>query len=233
MCLFVKKDLTKLGYTIKIIIIFLGGIMQKKVISEAVVKRLPKYYRAVKNLSDQGITKISSNALAEMLGITASQVRQDFCNFGGFGQQGYGYDVAKLKQELATIMGLDHDYNVVIVGAGNIGRALGGYQGFEKYGFKVRAMFDSNPVIDNVGGIKVYNMSQFESYVKDNTVDMAVIATPKAAAQSVADRIIVSGIKSIWNFAPIDLEVPDYVSIENISMSESLLVLSYRTKNNV
>lgn len=109
--------------------------MQKKVVSEAVVKRLPKYYRAVKNLSDQGVTKISSNALAGMLGITASQVRQDFCNFGGFGQQGYGYDVAKLKQELATIMGLDHDYNVVIIGAGNIGRALGGYQGFEKYGF--------------------------------------------------------------------------------------------------
>ena len=198
--------------------------MQKKVISEAVVKRLPKYYRAVKNLSDQGVTKISSNALAGMLG---------FCNFGGFGQQGYGYDVAKLKQELATIMGLDHDYNVVIIGAGNIGRALGGYQGFEKYGFKVRAMFDSNPVIDNVGGIKVYNMSQFESYVKDNSVDMAVIATPKSAAQSVADKIISCGIKSIWNFAPIDLEVPDYVSIENISMSESLLVLSYRTKNNV
>ncbi|MGN0772013.1 MAG: redox-sensing transcriptional repressor Rex [Christensenellales bacterium] len=205
--------------------------MEKKTISEAVVKRLPKYYRAVRNLYDQNVTKISSSALAQMLGITASQVRQDFCNFGGFGQQGYGYDVAKLKQELATIMGLNCDYNVVIIGAGNIGRALGGYQGFEKYGFKVTAMFDSNPVIDNVGGIKVYNMSQFDNYVANNKTDMAVIATPKSAAQSVADKIISCGIKSIWNFAPIDLDVPDDVSTENISMSESLLVLSYRTKN--
>ncbi len=204
--------------------------MGKKIISEAVVKRLPKYYRAVKHLSEQNVEKISSKHLAELLGITASQVRQDFCNFGGFGQQGYGYDVEKLKSELATIIGLDEQYNVVIVGAGNIGRALGGYQGFEKYGFKVQAMFDTNPIVDNVNGIKVYNMSQFGEYVQTHKTDMAVIATPKAAAQSVADTIIANGIKSIWNFAPIDLRIPDDIAIENISMSESLLVLSYRAK---
>lgn len=204
--------------------------MGKKIISEAVIKRLPKYYRAVKHLSEQNVEKISSKHLAELLGITASQVRQDFCNFGGFGQQGYGYDVEKLKSELATIIGLDEQYNVVIIGAGNIGRALGGYQGFEKYGFKVQAMFDTNPIVDNVNGIKVYNMSQFGDYVQNNKTDMAVIATPKAAAQSVADTIVANGIKSIWNFAPIDIRIPDDVAIENISMSESLLVLSYRAK---
>ncbi len=204
--------------------------MGKKIISEAVIKRLPKYYRAVKHLSEQNVEKISSKHLAELLGITASQVRQDFCNFGGFGQQGYGYDVEKLKSELAAIIGLDEQYNVVIVGAGNIGRALGGYQGFEKYGFKVQAMFDTNPIVDNVNGIKVYNMSQFGEYVQTHKTDMAVIATPKAAAQGVADTIIANGIKSIWNFAPIDLHIPDDIAIENISMSESLLVLSYRAK---
>ena len=206
--------------------------MTKKIISEAIIKRLPKYYRAIRNLSAQGKSKISSHALAEMLGITASQVRQDFCSFGGFGQQGYGYDVENLKLELANIMGLTREYKVVIVGAGNIGKALGGYQGFGKYGFKVVAMFDIEPKVDEVNGIKVHNMSEFESFVQENNVDMAVIATPKAVAQEVADRIISTGIKSIWNFAPIDLNIPEDVIIENISMSESLLVLSYRTNNN-
>ena len=205
--------------------------MTKKIISEAIIKRLPKYYRAIRNLSAQGKSKISSHALAEMLGITASQVRQDFCSFGGFGQQGYGYDVENLKLELANIMGLTREYKVVIVGAGNIGKALGGYQGFGKYGFKVVAMFDIEPKVDEVNGIKVHNMSEFESFVQENNVDMAVIATPKAVAQEVADRIISTGIKSIWNFAPIDLNIPEDVIIENISMSESLLVLSYRTNN--
>ena len=205
--------------------------MSKKIISEAIIKRLPKYYRALRNLSAQGKSKISSHALAELLGITASQVRQDFCSFGGFGQQGYGYDVENLKQELANIMGLSREYNVVIIGAGNIGKALGGYQGFQKYGFKVVAMFDAMPQVNDVNGIKVYNMTEFDDFVKNNQVDMAVIATPKAAAQEVADKIISTGIKSIWNFAPIDLTVPEEVIIENISMSESLLVLSYRTNN--
>ena len=137
--MFVKKDLTKLGYTIKIIIIFLGGVMQKKVISEAVVKRLPKYYRAVKNLSDQGVTKISSNALAGMLGITASQVRQDFCNFGGFGQQGYGYNVKFLYEEIGKILGLNKRHDIIVIGAGNLGQALTNYSKFEKLGFVIDA----------------------------------------------------------------------------------------------
>ncbi len=206
--------------------------MEKKVISEAVIKRLPKYYRQLRLLSEQGQAKVSSHALAQMLGITASQVRQDFCNFGGFGQQGYGYDVEKLKGELGAILGLTKEYAMIIVGAGNIGRALAGYQGFGKYGFRVKALFDAAPASDRVGELPLYSMDRLESYLRAETIDMAVIATPKQVAQQVADRLTELGVTMIWNFAPIDLTVQPGVVIENISMSESLLVLSYRANEN-
>lgn len=205
--------------------------MTKKTISDAVIKRLPKYYRQIKALSDQGQAKVSSHALAQMLGITASQVRQDFCNFGGFGQQGYGYDVENLTKQLGAILGLDKPYDVIIIGAGNIGRALAGYAGFGKYGFTVKAMFDVKVTQEEINGIAVYPIERLESYLSEHGCDMAVIATPKAAAQQTADRLIAGGVKSIWNFAPVDLSVPSDTAIENIAMSESLLVLSYRTKN--
>lgn len=204
--------------------------MTKKAISDAVIKRLPKYYRQLKALSQAGQSKVSSHALAQMLGITASQVRQDFCNFGGFGQQGYGYDVENLTNQLGVILGLDRQYGVIIIGAGNIGRALAGYSGFEKYGFTVKAMFDVRQM-SAINGIPVYPTEDLQRYLQRNPTDMAVIATPKESAQSVADELVECGIKSIWNFAPMDLNVPQNVAIENIAMSESLLVLSYRTKN--
>lgn len=200
-------------------------------ISEAVIKRLPRYYRHIKHLADSGVMRVSSNKIASVLNITASQVRQDLCNFGGFGQQGYGYDVIKLKNELAAILGLDRQYDMIIVGAGNIGRALAGYKGFADDGFCVRALFDIDPRCSSINGIKVYEIDFLEAYVKENNVDIAIIATQKESAKSVADSLIACGIKSIWNFAPVEIEVPDDVTVENISMSESLYVLSYRSKN--
>ncbi|MDE5655161.1 MAG: redox-sensing transcriptional repressor Rex [Clostridia bacterium] len=201
-------------------------------ISEAVIKRLPRYYRHIKQLADSGVTRVSSNKIASVLNITASQVRQDLCNFGGFGQQGYGYDVVKLKNELAVILGLDKEYDMIIVGAGNIGRALAGYKGFVDDGFLVRALFDIDPRCTSINGIKVYEMDFLQSYLKQNNVDIAIIATQKDSAKSVADALIKYGVKSIWNFAPVELEVPEGVTVENISMSESLYVLSFRSKNN-
>ncbi|MEG2413145.1 MAG: redox-sensing transcriptional repressor Rex [Clostridia bacterium] len=205
--------------------------MDKKIISEAVIKRLPRYYRQLKLLQEQGKDKVSSHMLAQMLDITASQVRQDFCNFGGFGQQGYGYDIAKLVEELSGILGLDRAYNLIVVGAGNIGHALAGYQGFAKYGFTVQAMFDVARFGEDINSVHIYSMDELANYVNNNRVDMAVIATPKAVAQEVADRLVDLGIKTIWNFAPLNLTVANDVAVENISMSESLLVLSYRANN--
>ena len=164
-------------------------------ISEAVIKRLPRYYRLIKQLADSGVERVSSNKIAGVLNITASQVRQDLCNFGGFGQQGYGYDVSKLKNELATILGLDKVYDMIIVGAGNIGRALAGYKGFKDDGFYVRALFDIDPRCSSINGIKVYDMDFLKTYIQQNQVDIAIIATQKDSAKSVADALISYGVK--------------------------------------
>lgn len=205
--------------------------MGNKVISEAVIKRLPRYYRYLEHLEQEGVSKVSSGTLASLLGVTASQVRQDFCNFGGFGQHGYGYDVGYLKRKLAEILGLDRQYDMIIVGAGNIGRALAGYKNFAAEGFKVRALFDIEVKEPFVGDVPVYKIDKLAEYVKENGCDIAVIATQKNVASDVASQLVALGVKSLWNFAPIDLEVPKDVAVENIAMSESLYVLSYRMKN--
>lgn len=200
-------------------------------ISEAVIKRLPRYYRYLEHLEQEGVSKVSSGTLASLLGVTASQVRQDFCNFGGFGQHGYGYDVGYLKRKLAEILGLDRQYDMIIVGAGNIGRALAGYKHFAAEGFKVRALFDIEVKDPFVGDVPVYKIDKLAEYVKEHGCDIAVIATQKNVASDVASQLVALGVKSLWNFAPIDLEVPKDVAVENIAMSESLYVLSYRMKN--
>lgn len=205
--------------------------MGNKVISEAVIKRLPRYYRYLEHLEQEGVSKVSSGTLASLLGVTASQVRQDFCNFGGFGQHGYGYDVGYLKRKLAEILGLDRQYDMIIVGAGNIGRALAGYKNFAAEGFKVRALFDVEVKDPFVGDVPVYKIDKLAEYVKEHGCDIAVIATQKNVASDVASQLVALGVKSLWNFAPIDLEVPKDVAVENIAMSESLYVLSYRMKN--
>lgn len=205
--------------------------MGNKAISEAVIKRLPRYYRYLEHLEQEGVSKVSSGTLASLLGVTASQVRQDFCNFGGFGQHGYGYDVGYLKRKLAEILGLDRQYDMIIVGAGNIGRALAGYKNFAAEGFKVRALFDIEVKDLFVGDVPVYKIDKLAEYVKEHGCDIAVIATQKNVASDVASQLVALGVKSLWNFAPIDLEVPKDVAVENIAMSESLYVLSYRMKN--
>lgn len=205
--------------------------MGNKAISEAVIKRLPRYYRYLEHLEQEGVSKVSSGTLASLLGVTASQVRQDFCNFGGFGQHGYGYDVGYLKRKLAEILGLDRQYDMIIVGAGNIGRALAGYKNFAAEGFKVRALFDIEVKDPFVGDVPVYKIDKLAEYVKEHGCDIAVIATQKNVASDVASQLVALGVKSLWNFAPIDLEVPKDVAVENIAMSESLYVLSYRMKN--
>ena len=205
--------------------------MGNKVISEAVIKRLPRDYRYLEHLEQEGVSKVSSGTLASLLGVTASQVRQDFCNFGGFGQHGYGYDVGYLKRKLAEILGLDRQYDMIIVGAGNIGRALAGYKNFAAEGFKVRALFDIEVKDPFVGDVPVYKIDKLAEYVKEHGCDIAVIATQKNVASDVASQLVALGVKSLWNFAPIDLEVPKDVAVENIAMSESLYVLSYRMKN--
>lgn len=203
-----------------------------KVVSEAVIKRLPKYYKHLKELEKSEVTKVSSGKLAEMLNITASQVRQDFCNFGGFGQQGYGYDVIRLKNELANILGLNRNYTMIIIGAGNIGRALASYKGFQSEGFNIIAAFDikvsDSKIADN---IPLYPMEHLENFIKDNNVDIAIIATQKDSAQEVAMKVSSLGVKNFWNFAPQDLKLGNDDVVESVYLSESLNVLSYRMNN--
>lgn len=205
--------------------------MSERNISEAVVKRLPRYYRYLEHLEQEGVKKVSSGTLAQLLGVTASQVRQDFCNFGGFGQHGYGYEVSNLRQKLGEILGLDKEYKMIIIGAGNIGRALAGYRGFAGEGFKIKALFDIEVKDSQIAGIPVYKTEKLADYIKNEGCDIAVIATQKGVADAIANQVVALGVKSIWNFAPIDLDVPDDVSVENIAMSESLYVLSYRMNN--
>lgn len=203
-----------------------------KEVSQAVVKRLPRYYRYLKSLKADGHARVSSRKLAELLDITASQVRQDFCNFGGFGQQGYGYEIDKLLSELGHIMGLDKPHNIIIVGAGNIGKALVGYTGFLKENFYVKAIFDIKASEDKVGNIPLYHIDKLSDYLANNDVHIAALCTQTGVAQDVAKQLVDAGVKSIWNFAPIILDVPSGVVVENINMSESLYVLSYYSEQN-
>jgi AT-rich DNA-binding protein len=206
---------------------------KNKNISEAVIKRLPRYYRYLKQLEKEGTSRISSSTLAEMLNVTASQVRQDFSNFGEFGQQGYGYSVSKLRSEIASILGLDARHDIIIIGCGNIGKALARYNNFVEDGFCVRAMFDIDPsVIQKIpNGVEVLNIDKLADYINTHNVDIAAICVPSSVAVEVAKLLCRLGVNRLWNFAPVDLRhvAPDIV-VENINMSDSLFVLSYKMK---
>lgn len=204
--------------------------MEKRKISENVIRRLPKYYRFLSELSEKKIDRISSVEISEALRLTASQVRQDLFNFGCFGQRGCGYDVEFLKKAIAEILGLNIPHSVIIVGAGRIGQALADYGGFLKEGYTVKAVFDIET--EHIKNIKaqIYNVAELENYLAANNTDIAVIATQKDAAEEVAKRLVEAGIKSIWNFAPIDLYFGEDVAVENINMSESLFSLTYKSK---
>lgn len=203
--------------------------MEEKEISQAVIGRLPRYFRYLGELKDEGVERISSQDLSELMKVTASQIRQDFNNFGGFGQQGYGYNVEYLYTEIGKILGLDKQHNFIIIGAGNLGRALGNYLNFERRGFIFKGMFDSNPALmgQDVRGIRVMSMEEMENFVQQNEIDIAVLTIPKTSAVEVAERLVNNGVKAIWNFAHVDLNVPDGIQVENVHLSDSLMKLSY------
>lgn len=203
--------------------------MEAKEISQAVIGRLPRYLRYLGELKDEGVERISSQELSELMKVTASQIRQDFNNFGGFGQQGYGYNVEYLYEEISKILGLDHIHNFIIIGAGNLGRALGNYMNFERRGFMFKGMFDKNPELvgEDVRGVMVRSMDELEQFVHDNDIDIAVLTIPKTSAADIADILVRNGIRAIWNFAHVDLNVPDGILVENVHLSESLMKLSY------
>lgn len=201
-------------------------------VSMAVVRRLPKYYRYLQELLSKGINRISSQELSNLTGFTASQIRQDLNNFGGFGQQGYGYNVEKLYLQLKKIIGLEQTYNSVIAGAGNLGQAVANYKGFQDAGFKILSLFDKNPKIIGlkIRDIEIRDVDYMESFIRENDVSIGIITTPKEHAQDVANIFSKAGVKGIWNFAPADLKVPDNIVVENVHLSESLFTLSYLLK---
>lgn len=203
--------------------------MEAKQISKAVIKRLPRYYRYLGELLEDNVERISSNDLSKKMRVTASQIRQDLNNFGGFGQQGYGYNVKYLYTEIGKILGLDTVHSMIIVGAGNLGQALANYVEFEKRGFKLVGIFDVNPVLEGIAvrGIEIQMISDLPFFLKENNVEIAILTLPKNKAIDMADILIENGIKAIWNFAHVDLDTPDGVIVENVHLSESLMTLSY------
>ena len=208
--------------------------MAEKNISMAVIRRLPKYHRYLGDLLDKDVQRISSKELSDIIGFTASQIRQDLNNFGGFGQQGYGYNVEALHNEIGNILGLNKIYNAVLIGAGNLGQAIANYAGFRKSGFEIKALFDANPRMIGlkIRDFEVLDSENLESFVEENNIDIAILCIPKNGAQDVVDRLVNVGVKGIWNFAPVDLVVPEDVKVENVHLSESLLTLVYLMKDN-
>ena len=208
--------------------------MNKTRISNAVIKRLPRYRRYLNELAKKGVDKVSSRELSELMGYTASQIRQDLNTFGGFGQQGYGYNVEALHQEISIILGLDKQYKMVIVGAGNLGQAIANYTSYYKAGFVVDALFEVNPKLIGlkINDVDVLDYENLVDYVEKNQIDIGMICTTKEAAQEVADKLSFAGVRGIWNFAPVDLEVPELMAIENVHLSDGLHSLAYHINKN-
>lgn len=199
-------------------------------ISNAVIRRLPRYRRYLRELQKQGVEKISSNDFSELIGYTASQIRQDLNNFGDFGQQGYGYSVDGLYEEVSKILGLDHDYKMVLVGAGNLGQAISKYaMSIIDQGFQLCAAFDIKPELTGkkVEGITIYPYEELESYVSENQIDIGIICVNKGNAQEVADKLYSAGARGIWNFALVDLVVPEQVALESVHLADTLHSLVY------
>lgn len=198
-------------------------------ISDAVIRRLPRYYRQLSALRQDGVDRISSLALSRIMNLTASQIRQDLSCFGGFGQQGYGYNVSELMGHVAEILGIDKDYNMIILGAGNIGQALSNYAQFSSEGYHILGLFDANPdlVGKTVGGNPVHSIDRLEEVIGPQTVDIAVLAVPANAARPLADRLVKAGVRAIWNFAPVEIVIEGVV-VENAQLTDGLMALTYR-----
>ncbi|MEE0742374.1 MAG: redox-sensing transcriptional repressor Rex [Emergencia sp.] len=207
--------------------------MKNAKISNAVIKRLPRYRRYLIELRKKGVEKISSKEFSSLIGYTASQIRQDLNNFGGFGQQGYGYSVEGLYEEISSILGLDKEYRMVIMGAGNLGQAIAKYTHFYKQGFKVYGVFEINPdlVGKDLGGLIIKDYEEIVNFVEEESIDIGIICVGQQNAQEVADRLCFAGVKGVWNFAPTDIEVPPHVALENVHLSDSLHSLAYHMKD--
>ncbi|NMB38156.1 MAG: redox-sensing transcriptional repressor Rex [Firmicutes bacterium] len=201
-------------------------------IPSAVITRLPIYYRYLTELP-AAQEKISSSELGEALDLTAAQIRSDLSYFGSFGLHGYGYNVNELRKNIKKILGLDRIHSLILLGAGNLGRAIACYQNFYRRGFEINAIFDSDPALvgELLSGCRISSIDKLEEYLTDNHCDIAVITTPKEVAQLICDRLVKAGVKAIWNFAPISLKVPDDVIVEHTHLTNSLLQLSFRLTN--
>ena len=207
--------------------------MGKTKVSNAIIRRLPRYRRYLGYLQTKGIKKISSNELSEMIGYTASQIRQDLNTFGEFGQQGYGYEVDRLYREINKILGPDREYKTVVVGCGNLGQAITNYTYYYKIGFNIIGLFDVNPkIVGNViNDVEVMDSADLEDYVRREKIDIGIICVNRENAQKVADALVSGGVKGIWNFAPIDLRIPENVALESMHLSDSLHALSFMIKS--
>ena len=207
--------------------------MEHRGISRAVISRLPRYYRYLGDLLEEGVERISSSDLSKTMHVTASQIRQDLNNFGGFGQQGYGYNVKNLYEEIGKILGIDRVHNIIVIGAGNFGKALAGYSDFERRGFRIKALFDkdASKVGKTYSGIEILPMDSIKDYIRDNNIEIAALTVPKDSAIELANELKDTGIKGIWNFAHTDLDVPEDIVVENVHLSESIMRLSYNMKS--
>ncbi len=203
--------------------------MEGKDISQAVIRRLPRYYRFLGDLLEAGVDRTSSNELSKLMNVTASQIRQDLNNFGGFGQQGYGYNVKYLYEEIAKILGLEEEHNMIIIGVGNLGRALANYEPFEKRGFPLKGLFDVKEEMkgEKIRGIPIRMMDELADFLSENDIQIAVLTIPKSAAVDVAAQLLDNGVGAFLNFAQVDLNLPEAAIVESVQLSDSLMQLSY------
>lgn len=208
--------------------------MKKENISDAVIRRLPRYYRQLNDLCARGVVRISSHSLGQEMNITASQIRQDFSCFGEFGQQGYGYNVEELRSEIGHILGVDKDHHLIMIGVGNLGHALLQNFRFSQTGFSVDAAFDVNPAVigTSINGVPVHSVDDVDLYIRDHDVDVVVLTIPQSVAQATANHLMELGVRGFWNFTNMELSSVDPdVKFENIHFADSLLTLSYRIAN--
>ena len=208
--------------------------MKKENISDAVIRRLPRYYRQLTGLCRRGVVRISSRSLGQEMNITASQIRQDFSCFGEFGQQGYGYNVEELRSEIGHILGVDNDHHLIMIGVGNLGHALLQNFPFASTGFSVDAAFDVSPAVvgSTVNHVPILSLNDLDDYIHTHTVDVVVLTIPQSVAQDTANRLMSLGVKGFWNFTNVELSSPyPDVKFENIHFADSLLTLSYRIAN--
>ena len=206
------------------------GKEAKPAVSDAVIKRLPRYHRYLGELIADGRLRISSAELSQIMNVTASQIRQDLNCFGGFGQQGYGYNVEYLYAKICDLLGVGAGLNSVIIGAGNLGRAIVRSNMFEKRGIEIIGMFDINPLLVNqkIEHIDIYDLETIEAFCQKHKVDFAVLTLPKDNAQEVASRLMSLGVKGFWNFTGQELELGEDAIIENVHLGDSLMTLCYR-----